>query len=288
MKTGGFDALLLDMDGVLLDTRPSFTAAVCLSAARCAVPPGLGGEWGEPEVEALRLAGGFNNDWDAAAAVALLGPDTGPGKAWGALCAGLAADGGGPGAVRRRCGDDVWQAARGAVEPVFQRLYAGPRSLEVYGLEPMEARGLFELEFPLTSAAEIFATGLPVGVFTGRTREESALGLARLGLDLPRASVVCDEGPELRKPRPDGLLSLAAALGSRRPLYVGDTVDDLGSARSATAAGLDVSFAGIAAPGSERGRRFLEGGAALVAPSLNRVLEELFPRAGARDFSAGG
>jgi HAD superfamily hydrolase (TIGR01548 family) len=288
MRPARFDALLLDMDGVLLDTRPSFTAAVFMTAQRCAVPPGLEGGWGEPELEALRLAGGFNNDWDAAAAVALLGPQTGTGRAWRDLCGLLARDGGGPGSVARRCGERAWAEARGAVEPLFQRLYAGPKSSEVYGLEPTEERGLYELEVPLASAREILAPGLPIGIFTGRTREEAALGLARLGLDLPRASVVCDEGPSLRKPRPEGLLALASALGARRPLYVGDTVDDMGCVRNAVADGLEARFAGVAAEDSDRERRFAEGGAVVVAPSLVRILGELFPCAVARASSVGG
>ena len=288
MRPDRFDALLLDMDGVLLDTRPSFTAAVCITARRCAAPPGIGGGWGEPEVEALRLTGGFNNDWDAAAAVALLGPRTGPGAAWSDLCAALASDGGGPAAVARRRGERAWIGARNAVEPIFQRLYAGPKSMEVYGLQPTEAHGLCELEAPLASAEEIRAPGLPVGIFTGRTREEAGLGLARLGLELPRASVVCDEGPSLRKPRPEGLLALASALGARRPLYVGDTVDDMGCVRNAAAAGLDARFAGVAAPGSDRARRFAEGGAVFVAPSLVQILGELFPCAVGRTSSGGG
>ena len=126
-----FDALLLDMDGVLLDTRLSFTAAVVLSARRCAAAPGLGAGWGGAEVEALRLAGGFNNDWDGAAAVALLGPGSWPGDPWVSLCGELAAEGGGPGAVASRCGEDVWAAMRARVTPVFQCLYAGPRALPV-------------------------------------------------------------------------------------------------------------------------------------------------------------
>ena len=284
MKEGlRFDALLLDMDGVLLDTRPSFTAAVVLSARRCAAAPGSGplqdpnwGEgWGEPEVEALRLAGGFNNDWDGAAAVALLGPASGPGAAWASLCKELAAARGGPQAVASRCGEDAWTAMRARVTPVFQCLYAGPRAMEIYGLDPTEPTGLYALEAPLATPSEIAAAGLPTGVFTGRAREEATLGLERLGLDLPPERVVCDTSPRFRKPRPDGLMVLAAAMGSRRPLYVGDTVDDMEAAHNARQAGLEASFAGVAGEGTERARRFKEGGAKAVGDSLRMILENL-------------
>lgn len=270
-----FDALLLDMDGVLLDTRSSFTAAVALSARRCAAAPGLGEGWGEAEVEALRLAGGFNNDWDGATALALLGPASGPGAAWASLCAELAAAGGGPRSVAARCGADTWAATRARVTPVFQCIYAGPRAMEIYGLEPTEARGLYELEVPLATHAEIAAAGLPIGVFTGRAREEATLGLERLGLLLPPERVVCDTSPRFRKPRPDGLMALAEAVNSRTPLYVGDTVDDMAAAWNAREAGLEVSFAGVAPEGSERARRFAEGGAMAVRESLRAILRNL-------------
>jgi HAD superfamily hydrolase (TIGR01549 family) len=270
-----FDALLLDMDGVLLDTRPSFTAAVVLSARRCAVGPGLGAGWGEPEVEALRLAAGFNNDWDGAAAVALLGPASGPGAAWSSLCSGLATAGGGPRSVAALCGEDAWTAMRARVTPVFQCIYAGPRALEIYGLEPTEPTGLYVLESPLVSPSEIAAMGLPAGVFTGRAREEATLGLERLGFYLPPERVVCDTSPRFRKPRPDGLVALASAMNSRRPLYVGDTVDDMAAAWNAREAGLEVSFAGVAGEGSERARRFTEGGAVAVGDSLRMILSDL-------------
>jgi HAD superfamily hydrolase (TIGR01549 family) len=149
--------------------------------------------------------------------------------------------------------------------------------MEIYGLEPTEATGLYAREAPLATPSEIAATGLPTGVFTGRAREEATLGLERLGLDLPPERVVCDTSPRFRKPRPDGLMVLAAAMGSLRPLYVGDTVDDMDAARNAREAGLEASFAGVATAGTERARRFEEGGAVSIGVSLRAILAELAP-----------
>ncbi len=268
----GLDGLILDMDGVLLDTVPSFTACVVQTARACSEPPGLWGDWSEADVERLRLSGGFNNDWDGAAAMALLGPASGPGDGWARECAALRASGGGPGAVVSRVGAGRWDAMRASVVPAFQRLYAGPRSLDLYGLVPTEPAGLCERERPLATLSDLEEFGLPVGIFTGRTREETQLGMERLGLRLPPGRVVCDTEARFRKPRPDGLLALAKALGARRPLYVGDTVDDLSAALIARDAGLDVRFAGIAQEGSERALRFAQGGAALVRASLRLIL----------------
>lgn len=272
---GGFDGLILDMDGVLLDTVPSFTACVVQTARACSEPPGLGGDWSEAEVERLRLSGGFNNDWDGAAAMALLGPASGPGDGWARQCAALRASGGGPGAVVSLVGAGRWDAMRAKAEPAFQRLYAGPRSLELYGLAPTEPAGLCERERPLATPSDLSGFGLPVGIFTGRTWKETELGMERLGLRLPPGRIVCDTEARFRKPRPDGLLALAKALCARHPLYVGDTVDDLAAALNARDAGLDVAFAGVAQEGSERALRFARGGAVLVRASLRQILGDL-------------
>lgn len=278
----GFDGLVFDMDGVLLDTRRSFTAAVLLTGRACAVEPGLRGEWTEAEVERLRLCGGFNNDWDSAAVLALLGPGCRTRGDWEARCAQIEGLGGGPDAVRSLAGDVAWLEVLSRVAPVFQRLYAGPRARQVYGLEPSERRGLFELEEPLASPAEMGAPGLPFGVFTGRTREETELGMERLGLDLPADRVVFDSAPRYRKPSPDGLLELAAVLGARRLLHLGDTLDDLRSSVNARREGLDVAFAGIAPTGSDRERRFYEEGARAVREDVRQVLSEIKEGASAK------
>jgi len=268
----GFDAMVFDVDGVLLDATPSFTDCALQTARECAVPPGLGGGWGASEVETLRLAGGFNNDWEAATALALLGPATGPGEPWRRLCAALAEAGGGPKAVVAAMGHEAWDSLLPRVALRFQQLYAGRRAPEVYGVPPGPEEGLFSQERPLVDPQSLGATDLPFGLFTGRTWGETALGLERLGLSLPRDRVACDEGPRWRKPLPDGLLRLSESLGARRLLFVGDTVDDLEAAARARVLGLDVAFAGIAPPGSARAARFARGGAITVAPQVGLVL----------------
>ncbi|MEW6758738.1 MAG: HAD family hydrolase [Acidobacteriota bacterium] len=275
MSRPDFDALILDMDGVLLDTSGSFSVAVLESARRNASPPGLGSGWTGRDQEVLRLAGGFNNDWDAAAALALLGPATGPGPGWEALCALLEGRGGGPAAVQERVGEGVWKERRARVKEAFQLLYAGPLAADLYGLDPKESRGLWENEVPQVTAQELDSTGLPFGVLTGRSPEEARLGLSLMGLNLEPRRLVADSEPRFRKPSPDGVLELASRLRSVRPLVVGDTVDDLGAALASRARGLDAAFAGIAPEGSERKARFLRFGASRVTSSLRELLVPL-------------
>lgn len=272
MNPPPFDALILDMDGVLLDTSRSFPVAVLESARRSAPPPGLGTGWTERDTEFLRLAGGFNNDWDAAAALALLGPATGPGPGWEALCARLEESGGGPPSVRGLVGEGPWDEVYPRVQRTFQLLYAGPLADRLYSLSPTESRGLWESEVPLVTAQELDSAGLPFGVLTGRSPEEARLGLSRLGLNLEPYRLVADSEPRFRKPSPDGVLELASRIGSIRPLVVGDTVDDMGAALASRTRGLGAAFAGIAPEGSAREARFREGGALRVTASVRELL----------------
>ena len=57
-------ALLFDLDGVLVDSRPS-----CDGAIRATVAHFSGQRPSQRELEDMRLSGGCNNDWDAAAAL---------------------------------------------------------------------------------------------------------------------------------------------------------------------------------------------------------------------------
>lgn len=81
-----------------------------------------------------------------------------------------------------------------------------------------------------------------LSVFTGRLHEEANLTLDRFAPGVFPHVVGVDDVPR-RKPAPDGILKLRAAIPHDKVWYIGDTVDD---ARAALAAG--VPFIGIADP----------------------------------------
>lgn len=84
-------------------------------------------------------------------------------------------------------------------------------------------------------------------IFTGRMRWEAQFTLNRFAPRLRFDPIVGMEDVAQLKPAPDGLLKIADCCSGRKLWYVGDTVDD---ARSAKSAG--VPFIGIAAPHSPR------------------------------------
>ena len=79
------------------------------------------------------------------------------------------------------------------------------------------------------------------GIFTGRLRVEADVTLQRFARHLEFEIIVADDDVANSKPAPDGLHMIAARFPGRKIWYIGDTVDDARSARSA-----QVSFIGIA------------------------------------------
>ena len=86
------------------------------------------------------------------------------------------------------------------------------------------------------------------GIFTGRLRAEADVTLQRFAPHLEFEMIVADDDVANPKPAPDGLQMVAARFPGRKIWYIGDTVDDARSAKSA-----QVSFIGIA--GRENPRR---------------------------------
>jgi histidinol-phosphate aminotransferase len=110
-----------------------------------------------------------------------------------------------------------------------------------------------------------WAARLPLGLVTGRPRRDAAAFLARHDLGpLFRAATVMEDGP--RKPDPDPVRRVLAALGVRNAWLVGDTPDDVRAARAA-----GVVPIGVVAPGEE----FARTADALTAAGAARVLRDL-------------
>jgi HAD superfamily phosphatase len=84
-------------------------------------------------------------------------------------------------------------------------------------------------------------------IFTGRLRSEADVTLQRFATNLNFDVIVGDDDVSNPKPAPDGLRMIAAKFPDRKLWYIGDTVDDARSARSA-----GVPFIGIAERGNPR------------------------------------
>ena len=264
------DAVVLDIDGVLVDVAGSYRRAITETVERL---------HGEPvpaaTIQAFKDAGGFNNDWELtdAAALLVLARAAGLGLDVEAFTGRVAAAGGGLAAarevIRAELGEEAaaveaaWDPA--AIRRVFQALYLGDaRYRELEGGEPpFPAPGYIHDEPVLlaTETAEALTSSFAVGVLTGRPAAEAAIALDRVGLDVPPAHRITMDDEAPGKPSPEGLLLLADRLGADAVAFAGDTLDDVRTARAAAAAdprdfyGVGVLTGGLT---GEAGRRAYE------------------------------
>jgi HAD superfamily hydrolase (TIGR01548 family) len=258
-----FDAVLFDIDGVLVDVRKSY-----LESIRKAVQiylekilgfkPSPGSLLSLKDVDEFKLLGGFNNDWDTVYGLLLyfLRLSSGLPRPSIRALAGekdLRALGK---TLPRPCG--VARIRRIVKNPgfisyakardLFQEIYLGPRLFQkLYGRRPRHwrRRGLIsdeKLLMPVPVLRALRQRGLALGVVTGRIRFEADYVLRRFGIAsffqtvVTHDDVVREERRRslcLRKPHPFSLLAAARRLKRKSFLYVGDLPDDVRAANAA-------------------------------------------------------
>jgi len=277
------DAVVLDVDGVLVDVADSYRRAIVESVDRV-----YGDTIPREAVQLFKDAGGFNNDWELtyAAALYVLAGREGMSVSLEQFTDAVAGVGGGLSAARTVVSEELTPAARERVfqdwdrerlREVFQQLYLGEeRYQELEGAQPdLEARGFIEDEPVLVDPETVdwLTDRYPVGVFTGRPAAEAAIALGRAGLDLPEQRRYAMEDWPASKPDPGALISLAKRFGAGRLLFVGDTLDDIQTAENAAAAddrtyyGVGVLTGGLS--GAAGREKFRDAGAVAVMDSVN-------------------
>jgi len=283
------DAVVLDVDGVLVDVADSYRRAVVETVEFV---------HGEPveraALQPFKNAGGFNNDWLLTDAIAyyVLARQQGLDTAVEAFTDEIKTRGGGLEAVESIITESVepsaLEAIRTAWEPtrhrdVFQSLYLGSeryRALE--GGEPVvEAPGFIHdepvlLEDSTRTALEAF----DVGVVTGRPAAEADIALDRVGLSVQDDRRFTMDDWEEGKPHPRALLEVVAHCDAERSVFVGDTLDDVRTAQNAAEADPSRSYAGIGVltgglSGDAGRKRFESAGATAVLDSVNELPDVL-------------
>lgn len=302
------EALIFDIDGVLIDASESYRLAVC-EALRFFFERELNWVVDAPpltpnEVDMFKQAGGFNNDWDLtqAAALFLLFKSLKHGvKQISALrnlrpfleefLAEVSAEGGGlAGAEKtvvsklefrqRRDLARLWK--RRLLVRLAQEFYAGRKwCSRLFQFEPQYVdidAGFLEREQSLIDSS-LLPEDMKLGILTGRAKREATLALERLGLiyRIPEEFWVTDDDP-IRKPNPKALSVLMDKMKAKSAIYVGDTVDDLKMANEykATARPADPTIwicMTLTGPNGENNRTlFLEQGADIIATDVNALL----------------
>jgi len=279
------DAVVLDVDGVLVDVADSYRRAIV-----AAVEHVYGDTIERADVQQFKDAGGFNNDWtltDAAALWVLASRENGTVGSVAEFTDAVAEHGGGlagaeavvdasldPEAVQRV--RDAWQPER--LRDVFQQLYLGTEYYERFeGGEPeLDVEGFIHDEDRLVAPETVDAltADWPVCVLTGRPSDEADVALSRVGLDVPGDRRFTMDDWEAGKPNPRALVALAERTGADSVVFVGDTLDDVATALNAREADPDREYhaVGVLTGGltGEAGRRkYHEAGADHVLDSVN-------------------
>lgn len=301
------DAIILDIDGVVLDVSQSFRAVICGVTQFYATNMMSLQETGallEPnETEGFKLAGNFNNDWDlACAAVALVvakqaqsgATDTAALRAqapsWEEWTGELKRRGGGLSVAEGFILETLTPAqrrefARGwnpkLVTRLCQEMYGGEACRALYGFAPehIEGEGFYQRESVLLGP-ELLPKQLKIGILTGRTHSETQVALRLAGLDIPETCWVTDDDGA-RKPEAKTLMLLREKMDFRFAVFIGDTMDDLKTVqnlRESRASGKAkvLSCIALSGPsGATHRRLFLEAGAEIVAPDANTFLQYL-------------
>lgn len=305
-RLAALDTLIFDLDGVILDPSRSIQRA----------HPEALKFWGErlmgwercdglispADITAFKLAGGFNDDWNIAAAAGLFycvkaeALNTRSGVEMKdqppylqEAAAGSEQYGGG------RSGFATWLESSVASEPfaagyrraedetlvqVFKEIVSGPHCPEMYGFQAQYymGEGLISNDALLLDPREL---DLPykVGIFTGRTYGEVKIGLRITGLQdwVPDEHMLTwNDGMLKPDGRPLGIL--ARRLASQCAAFVGDNPDDMRSVHLYRSGASIEMYSVQVCFGAQPDRslaEFVEGGADMIAPDASSALKAL-------------
>jgi HAD superfamily hydrolase (TIGR01548 family) len=283
------DAVVLDVDGVLVDVADSYRRAIVESIERV-----YGRTIDREAIQAFKNAGGFNNDWELtdAAALYVLARADGLELDVEEFTARIADAGGGLEGAKtvletlpdesRAAVLDAWDPDR--LREVFQALYLGAdlyRELEG-GEPPFETSGFIADEPVLVRPGTIstLRSRFDVGVLTGRPASEADIALDRAGLDLPSSRRFTMDDWEEGKPHPRALRTLAERFDADVVAFVGDTLDDVRTARNADEADPDRVYYGIGVltgglTGESGRETYASAGADAVVEDVNALVDLL-------------
>jgi HAD superfamily phosphatase len=277
------DAIILDIDGVLVDVADSYRRAIVESIEHV-----YGDTIEKADIQAFKNAGGFNNDWELtyAAALYVLATREKPYLSIETYTGLIAASGGGLDAARTAIADELEPAAREQIladwdrqrlREVFQQLYLGSelyRQLE--GSEPdLDTEGFIHDEpVLLDDSTREALESWDVGVLTGRPSAEADIALDRVGLEVAGDHRFTMDDWDAGKPDPEALVTLAERFDASRIAFVGDTLDDIRTATNAADTDSTREYHGIGVltgglTGEEGRRRYESAGASAVLDSVN-------------------
>jgi len=250
-KTFQLNAIIFDIDGVLIDVRSSYREGI-KHVVREFSPDGE--EVSNETIEKYKGKGGFNDDWRLTEAI-----------------------------LQAR---DIVISFE-TIKQTFEEVFLGAATFEkFYGKEPERINrevGLVDSEQLLVKPETLDALrdrSISLGIATGRNLQESIYSLEKFGIrDRFDSLVTMDDTPEpLRKPHPHSLLEALRRISldpEMKAGYIGDIPDDI---RTAVEAGKERNFLAFgctatAGDPEDYRNRFIDLGASAVLNDPNEILE---------------
>ena len=279
-------AVVLDIDGVLVDVADSYRRAIVDTVQRV-----YGETLDRAAIQPFKDAGGFNNDWLVTDAIALyvLAREQGFTDDVATFTGRIAEQGGGragaKAVVETALSSAGYEAVINAFDPdrlrtVFQALYlGGDLFAELEGEEPpFDADGYIHNE-PVLAESETLATltdRYAVGIVTGRPAAEATIALDRIGLTVDDDHRFTMDNWEQGKPHPYALVTLAERFDADQVVFVGDTLDDVRTAVNAAEEDESRKYQGVGVltgglTGDDGRTAFAEAGATAVLDSINEL-----------------
>lgn len=283
------DAVVLDIDGVLIDASNSYHRAI-IETVRTVYGETIDRE----TIQLFKDAGGFNVDWRVTDAVSLfiLARRRGYDTDLRSFTDKIAERGGGLSTARtilreelpETIGDEIeadWD--QDLLKRTFQWLYLGPSRYAKYedSDPPPDAptdAGFIEEERILIDDQTLgwLHKQDALGVLTGRPAAEAHIAIERVGLDVDRKHLMSMDDWENSKPNPSGLITLAQRLEATVLAYAGDELDDVKTAVNAASIDSDRTYFGIGVQtggvtGASGQQRFRSIGADAVIDSINEL-----------------
>jgi phosphoglycolate phosphatase-like HAD superfamily hydrolase len=264
------DAIVFDVDGVLVETQSSYIEAVARTV-QWLLTSELGLVDDGPAIDAATIrtwkrTGHWNDDWDLSYAM----------YDW------LSHASGSTTTHRRRSGGDPEAASRAErpidsarwehVRGIFEEIYNGTAVATArFGVPPLvgQERGLAETERVLLEAGllrELALMGIDkVGIVTGRSLPDWDAVRARIPLPVETAVATMEDG---RKPDIAPLRKVVAALRPRAFYALGDTLSDLEMVMNWNASGTPVAGTAVVLCPPEDEPDYRARGATLFIRSL--------------------
>ncbi len=243
-----FNAVIFDIDNVLIDTRASYTDCIIKTVTIyletiLKFQPSRKPLLNRKDVETFKSLGGFNDDWDACYGLLLyfLHQKISRRKIGELIkkknIQSLKSKTSPPSFPPPILGGGRWGVSR------IEKLFGKKSEINLKQIADIFQRFYLSdfvwnetLIIPESFLKQLRKRGIKIGIVTGRSREEANFALRRFQIDrLIDAMITVDETPpKFKKPHPYGLLKVAFSLGKNLNfLYVGDLPDDILAAKEA-------------------------------------------------------